>query len=178
NLPYPIDKALQIDCRGRRNMMEIRFLEAAISCPSHPKRKGGLRNRPFNTSAVFVAFLKGGRLLALPGRLHGQVLRVRMQGQLAWAGFAAGTARPDLTGPTDLFGKEHLDRRFAARPFGRFPVLTLLPHGASHVLMLPVNLKAADIIRLLIVRLPALILAHRPGEVNLIGVLTAHELFS
>ena len=43
--------------------------------------------------------------------------------------------------------------------------------------MIPVNKKVADIISVLIVRLPALILAHRPGEVNLIGVLTAHELF-
>src|SRR5262245_12343205 len=101
-----------------------------------------------------------------------------MQGQLAWAGFAAGTARPDRTGRTALFGKQHLHGWFATRPLGWFPVLTLLPHGTRHVCVVPVNRKVADIVRLLSVRLPALILAHRPGEINLIVVLTADELFS
>jgi hypothetical protein len=154
-------------------MIQMRFGAAPISCPLHPERQGGLGDSPFNASLAFVAFLKEPRLLALPSRLHGQVLRVRMQGQLAWAGFATSTARPGFTGGTDLFGKQHLHRRFAARPFGRFPGLALLPHGAGDALMIPVNKKVADILRVLIVRLPALILAHRTGEVKLIVVLIA-----
>src|SRR5215471_10206513 len=101
-----------------------------------------------------------------------------MQGQLAWAGFAAGTARPDLTGRTALFGKQHLNGWFATRPLSWLPVLTLLPHRTRHAFVVPVYMKVADIVRLRIVRLPALILAHRPGEIDLIVVLTADELFS
>ena len=165
-----------MDGRGRGDMMERRLLEAAIACPSHPKRQDSLRPGPCDTGPAFGACLQGLGLLAFPGRLHGQGLRWRRPGQRAWAGFATATASSACTGGTGLVGKKPLHRRCAARPFGRFPVLARLPHGAGDVLMIPVKKKVADIIRVLIVRLPALILAHRPGAVQLLGVLTAHEL--
>ena len=49
-------------------------------------------------------------------------------------------ARPSQA--AQAFWKKPLHRRFAARPFGRFPVLALLPHGAGDVLMSPVNKKS------------------------------------
>src|SRR5262249_9475913 len=112
--------------------MQMCFVVALISRPPHPQGKGRLRDGPFNPRSAFVASFEGFRLLALPSCLHRQVLGLRMQGQLAWAGFAAGTARPDCTGRTALFGKQHLNGWFATRPLGWFPVLTLLPHGTCH----------------------------------------------
>src|SRR5262245_7903653 len=158
-------------------MMQMRFAVAPISCPPHPKGKGRLRDSSFNTCSAFVAGFEGFCLLALPGCLHCQVLGLRMQGQLTWTGFAAGTACPDLTGGTALFGKQYLNGQFATRPLGRFPILALLPHGTCRAFVVPVNRKATAIVRLRIVRLPALILTQRPDEINLIDVLTADELF-
>ena len=132
-------------------MMQMRFVVAPISRPSHPQGKGRLRDGSFNPGSAFVASFEGFRLLALAGCLHRQVLGLRMQSQLAWTGFAAGTACPDLTGCTALFGNQRLNGRFAARPLGWFPELTLLSHGTRHAFVVPVNMKVADIERLLII---------------------------
>src|SRR5690349_2408948 len=117
-------------------------------------------------------------VLALTSRLQRQMLRFGMERQTSRFGGAPGTALPHTTRCTILAIKRDLQGRLAAGALRRFPGSALFAHGTEDAFLVPINLKVADIKGLGVMRLPALILTHGTHEVNLVLVLTRHELFA
>jgi hypothetical protein len=178
HLPEPIHNALQVDRSGGGKVLEMGFLSPPIPRPPHAAGQDSLRDCPLNARTAFVTLLKGLGLLALTSREKGQLLCCGMERQSSRCCLTAGTSSPHATRSTILTMQGHLHGGLPPGAFGRLPVLALFSHGTGHELWIPIHRTGADIIGLLILSLPALILAHRTDEFHLLVLLTLDEFFA
>jgi hypothetical protein len=159
-------------------MMKMGLFQAPIPCATHSEGKGGLRHCSFDAGSTLVVFFKTRGLLALTSRLERQMLRFGMESQTSRFGCATGTSIPHTTRRTIFAIKRDVQCRLAAGSLRRFPGATLFAHGTDDDFLVPINLQVADIKRLGVMSLPALLLTHGTHEVNLGIVLTRDELFA
>jgi hypothetical protein len=110
---------------------------------------------PFNTGALVIEGLESGSSLALTGCLHGIEEGLGREGEAAWASGPAGAARAQGTGATDTLAKLDVNDGTAPKASLLAPGMARLTSRASHLMLVPVNVKVGNIEGLFILRLPA-----------------------
>src|SRR5882724_1909210 len=160
----PRDKAVDIDCGGDRDVLQVGLRHAPIPGPAQAKGTDPLGERPFDAGPPLIELV--ALLAGRPGLRRGQrlVLVLGRQPQPSARVLGTGTVSPYGTLPARVFGEFHNDGATTLPaavlpPRGRHVAL-----GAAHLLLVKIYCKLIDGISALDLCLPALTWARRAQQ--------------
>src|SRR5262249_41409022 len=146
-LVEPRDNAVDIDGRGGRDVLQVRFRETPIPRAAEPKSADPLGERAFDSGPLLIKLLT--LRAGIPGlrRLQRFVLVLGRQSQPSACVFGTGTARPHGTCPTRVLVKFYNDGATALPTPMLPPRHRQVALGAAHLLLVPVDGKLINGVR-------------------------------
>src|SRR5919201_5564488 len=152
----PCDKAIDIDGRCDRHMLQVGLRYAPIPGPTQAKGADPLRERPFDTGPLLIELL--ALLAGRPGlrRLQRLVLLLGRQPQPPAGVLGTGTAGAHGTRPTRVLVECHNDGATALPTPMLPPRHRQVALGAAYLLLVPVHRELLEGVRALDLRLPPL----------------------
>jgi hypothetical protein len=173
----PIDDPYDIHRRGIQSLLEVGAGQSDIATPAEIEATYTLRQGALHAGPQGILGFKLRRLLPLSRGLHGHMLRLRPDGQLAWRLFGPGAGTAHLTSTTRRGIKTNTHDRPPAHIMARSPFNTGVPLGTTRLLGRPIESKSLDTIALAGAMLATIGAKRRTDHVNVMQVLgTGEEL--
>jgi hypothetical protein len=144
----PIDDPYDMHRRGIQGLLEVGAGQSDIATPAEIEATYALRQGALHAGPQGILGFKPRRLLPLPRGLHGHMLRLRPDSQLAWGLFGPGAGTAHLTGTARRGVKTHAHDRPPAPIMARSPCHTGVTLGTTRLLGRPLESQRLDTIAL------------------------------
>lgn len=167
-----------IDRRGGRHVLELRFGASPVARTSEAEGADSLRERPFDASAVGVE--RGERRCLLPrsARQERLVLRTRLQREAARSGARRGAGAAGASGAGEAVGgvKVDMDHGALAGGVGFAPAEAGSALWADDPVVIPVNLEVLGRQAARHFGLPLVVVVERTHEIDVVAHVTLNDI--